>query len=64
MPKLTQTMLTQCWLAHPKHRNPYMILDPQNWDQMPEPLTSSEIFLKPTTKKVVVQDTAGDLPWN
>lgn len=64
VPKLTQTMLTQCWLAHPKHRTPYMILDPQNWDRMPEPLTSSDIFIKPTKPATVVYDTSGDLPWN
>ena len=65
VPKLTQTMLTQCWLAHPKHRTPYMILDPQNWDRMPEPLVSSDIFITPTQpKRLVVEDTTGDLPWN
>lgn len=46
-PKLAQTMITQCWLAHPKHRTHLMILDPSNWDKMPEPLVSSEIFHKP-----------------
>ena len=50
LPKWTQTMLTQCWLAHPKHRSQYMILDPQNWDRMPEPLISAEIFSKPAEK--------------
>lgn len=53
LPKWTQTMVTQCWLAHPKHRSQYMILDPQNWDRMPEPLLSSEIFSKPVEKLVV-----------
>lgn len=37
-PKLTQTMLCQCWLAHPKHRKATMILDLVNWDNMPLPL--------------------------
>lgn len=62
IPKLTQTMITQCWLAHPKHRTPYMILDPQNWDRIPEPLIGTEIFKAPEVKKIVREDTA-DLPW-
>lgn len=53
LPKWTQTMVCQCWLAHPKHRSQYMILDPQNWDRMPEPLLSAEIFSKPADKLVV-----------
>lgn len=61
-PKLTQTMVTQCWLAHPKTRTPYMILDPEDWDTMPQPLSSTEIFKQPETKKIVREDTAA-LPW-
>lgn len=62
-PKLTQTMLTQCWLAHPKHRTPYMILDPEDWDRMPQPLSTAEIFKPaPEQKRVVREDTA-ELPW-
>ncbi len=64
LPKWTQTMLTQCWLAHPKHRSQYMILDPSNWDNMPEPLISGEIFQnkeqQPVTKKVKEYE---DLPF-
>ena len=59
LPKLTQTMMCQCWLAHPKHRSQYMILDPQNWDRMPDPLISSEIFIRqqePVTIKKVRTD--------
>ena len=65
LPKLTQTMVTQCWLAHPKYRTPYMILDPRNWDRMPEPLISSEIFTKPKEVVVVKRDrsTEADLPF-
>lgn len=53
VPKWAQTMVTQCWLAHPKHRSQYMILDPSNWDHMPPPLVSTEIFQKPITEPVV-----------
>ena len=65
LPKLTQTMLTQCWLAHPKNRRESMILDPLNWDHMPPPLTTAEIFTveqpKPTTTK---QKPTQALPWD
>lgn len=59
LPKYTQTMLTQCWLAHPQHRKPTMIVDPNNWDNQPSPLVT-EVFSKETkaTKQVV-----SDLPW-
>lgn len=46
VPKLVGTMLTQIWVAHPSLRTEYMILDPQNWDTMPEPLISTDIFEK------------------
>lgn len=44
VPKLVGTMLTQIWVAHPSLRTEYMVLDPQSWDTMPEPLLSSDIF--------------------
>jgi len=43
-PALTCTMLSQIWVAHPSLRNKYMILDPSNWDNMPEPLISDDIM--------------------
>lgn len=64
LPKLTQTLLCQCWLAHPKIRTPYMILDPQNWDRMPQPLITTEIF-KPTTSTTPPDPPArAELPWD
>lgn len=68
LPKLTQTMLTQIWLAHPKHRTPYMILDPQDWDRMPDPLITNEIFKVPSTKPLTPpkkerQPEVEKLPW-
>jgi hypothetical protein len=59
-------MLTQIWLAHPTIRNEYMVLDPVNWDNVPQPLVSNDIFkpaapvapVKPATK----QDNSY-LPW-
>jgi len=66
LPKLAVTMLTQIWLAHPTIRNEYMVLDPVNWDNVPQPLVSNDIFkpaapvapVKPATK----QDSSY-LPW-
>lgn len=61
LPKLTQSMLAQIWIAHPTKRTKYMILDPLNWDLMPEPLVSSEIFTSPE-KTQPKQDTFA-MPW-
>jgi len=38
LPRLQVVMLTQIWLAHPQIRHNDMILDPTNWDNMPQPL--------------------------
>jgi len=62
LPKLTQTILTQCWLAHPELRTPYMILDLQNWDSMPQPLVTNDIFKAVQTQPK--QELADVLPWN
>jgi hypothetical protein len=61
LPKLTQSMLTQIWIAHPSKRTKYMILDPINWDLMPEPLVTSEIFTVPEQTQPK-QDTFA-MPW-
>jgi hypothetical protein len=65
LPKLTQTMLTQIWLAHPAKRTQSMILHPTNWDLMPEPLISMELF--ESTNKAVEQFKSQKhdklLPW-
>lgn len=58
LPKYTQTMLTQCWLAHPQHRKPTMILDPHNWDNQPEPLIDG-VIQPPKIKTVDTRST----PW-
>jgi hypothetical protein len=60
LPKLTQTILTQIWLAHPTKRNSNMILDPLNWDKIPPPLVSAEPLLETTTTPTT--DTY-KLPW-
>lgn len=55
-PQLTRMMLCQTWCAHPNNRTEYMILDPYNWDYMPDPLVSSEVV--ETKPETVVK-----LPW-
>lgn len=69
LPKLTQTILTQCWLAHPESRTPYMILDLQNWDSMPQPLVTNDIFKAPAVQsqqptKKQIKEKAELLPWD
>lgn len=66
LPKLTQTMLTQIWLAHPSLRTPYMILDPNNWDNLPAPLLTNEIFKAPepeVVRKPKPEPAVDKLPW-
>lgn len=66
LPKLTQSILAQIWLAHPVHRSNLMILDPQNWDHMPEPLIAPTIFKQPIKESEAInaKETAKTLlPW-
>lgn len=65
LPKLTQTMLTQIWLAHPAKRTQLMVLDPTNWDRMPDPLISMELFQSTHAEadKFAKQDNSKTLPW-
>ncbi len=63
LPKLAQSILCQIWLAHPKNRRMNMILDFRNWDNMPEPLVSQELFVPdPQPEKVKPKDNM--LPWD
>lgn len=63
LPKLAITMLAQIWVAHPSLRTNLMILDPKNWDLMPEPLLSSEIFIVPGKQQPELSAVV-DMPWN
>lgn len=47
LPKLAVTMITQVWVAHPTLRTKYMVLDPNDWDGVPEPLVPVEIVKQP-----------------
>lgn len=60
MPKLAMTMLSQVWVADPSIRSEYMILDPSDWDVMPEPLVHVEVLKYPKDVKPVVKN---DIPW-
>ena len=63
-PKLVGTMLTQIWVAHPSLRTEYMILDPNDWDWMPPPLISVNIFNSvPEISAANNSNYAYDLPW-
>ena len=46
LPKLAQVMYAQIWVAHPDLRHQDMILDPQNWDLVPEPLIKTDVIPK------------------
>jgi hypothetical protein len=66
IPTLAQTMLAQIWVAHPTLRSEYMVLDPYNWDRMPPPLVSAEIFKQPDPKLPKPNKSGFDgleLPW-
>jgi hypothetical protein len=68
LPKLTQSIMTQIWLAHPVHRHNLMILDPTNWDHMPDPLIAPTIFKQPVKESAALEETPKEttktlLPW-
>ena len=65
LPALASTMLAQIWVAHPSLRSSYMVLDPRDWDAMPEQLIEYTIeapvvkmFHTPAKKTY-----SGDTPW-
>lgn len=60
---LSKAMLLQTWCAHPTNRTKYMVLDPQNWDEMPTPLVSPDIFKQPNTVEVLAPTVDANLSW-
>ena len=46
MPALATTMFGQIWVAHPSLRTKYLVLDPLDWDSMPEPLIKDDVVAK------------------
>lgn len=69
LPKLTQSILAQIWLAHPSHRTGLMILNPNNWDDLPEPLIVNNVFKTPEPQEIApLKQTTNEtaktlLPW-
>lgn len=61
-PKLVGTMLCQIWVAHPSLRTEYMILDPNNWDWMPPPLVTQDIFKHDETFPAPAEQPL-EMPW-
>lgn len=69
LPKLARHMVLQTWAAHPQNRDPYAILDPENWDRVPQPLVEgTDLFLPTDTpvhkQRIVTGKISGnDMPW-
>lgn len=68
LPKLAKHMVLQTWAAHPQNRDKYAILDPENWDRVPEPLVDgTDLFLPPESQprpKFPASTSAhADMPW-
>lgn len=64
LPDQAQTMLAQIWCAHPENRTKYMVLDPRNWDSIPAPLITSDVFGNTkTTKKISDRPAHPNMPW-
>ncbi len=61
-PRLLKIIILQVWVSHPSLRNKYMILDVLDVDNLPEPITSTDIF-KTEWPARVTTDSANDLPW-
>lgn len=60
---LAVTMLCQTWVADPSIRCKLMILDPLDWDSMPPPLVSIDLFNKPTPVVFNQPTSTQESPW-
>lgn len=58
-PLLLRIMMCQTWCAHPHNRTKYMILNPLDWDDMPDPL----ITMDPIASGKASKYTDANLPW-
>ena len=59
LPRLMVVQLCQIWLAHPQVRHSDMILDPNNWDHMPEPL----VDWQPVKQTLKADENQVTTPW-
>lgn len=59
-------MYAQTWLAHPANRTPYTVVDPIDWDNIPEPIWTDEVLVKrkPRPKAKVQNDELPFWTWN
>lgn len=63
VPNYVVTMLSQIWVAHPQLRTNLMVLDPESWDTMPDPLISEDIFHKPKKTLQIKDPHKIDMPF-
>ena len=54
-----KNLACQTWVAHPQNRNKYTILDPLNWDNIPEPIIGTAMF-KEKKGSEPVEDISAD----
>jgi len=52
LPWLASVMLFQIWVAHPTNRTDLMILNWEDWDNMPEPLISTTVIKSDTPARI------------
>ncbi len=60
LPTLARIMLCQIWCAHHMNRTQYMILNPLDWDDMPESLISAKVVRSAHPWPSVTSD----VPWD
>lgn len=66
LPDLAQHMMLQTWCAHPQNRTNMMILNPVDWDDMPEELVGSRVIRSFKASDLHQPETSGDVtdsPW-
>lgn len=64
-PELAKVIALQTWCAHPVNRTKFMVLDPENWDYIPAPLITTQLFkVQPSSRALETADPSQDLPWN
>lgn len=67
LPTHAVTMICQTWVAHPSLRTSLMVLDPNDWDGMPEPLVDTMVLEEPVrsqgSKKFLSMEARTDRPW-
>lgn len=55
---LNRHMFLQTWCAHPDNRTNLMILDPLDWDHMPEPLINAHNLYNTPEEDAILRDRA------